>query len=671
MPATKLRFRQIHLDYHTSPDIPGVAADFDADEFADTLKRAHVDSVTTFARCHHGWIYYDSKANPERIHPNLKHRNLLAEQIEACHKRDIRVPIYTTVQWDDYSFHHHRDWNCVDEKGVLTATPPSEPGFYRFLDVFHPGYREFLRRHTVEMLETLPVDGFFFDIVQPRPSVAWHWVEAMEKEGLDPMDEETRTQFSIRVINEWKLEMTELIRKYSKDCTIFYNAGHIGPRHRASKKAYTHYELESLPSGGWGYTHFPLTMRYVRGLGHDCMGMTGKFHTSWGDFHSYKTLPALQFECFHMLALGAKCSIGDQLPPNGVLDAATYDLIGKVYGEVEAKQPWCDDVRPVNDIGVLTPEEFGGRKGNIHATAERQPSAAIGVVKMLQELHLQFDFISTDRELSDYKLIILPDRIPVSKEFGAKLSKYIAGGGRVIASYHGGLADDRDEFALPEFGVRYLGDGDFSPDFIVPTGELARDIGEFPHAMYLRGVKVEPTAGGGVLAQCESPYFNRTWRHYCSHQHAPSNGKVSYPGVTRKGSVVYFAHPIFTQYYENAPLWCKLLVRNAVDMLLPPAQRSIRVDGPSTLLVSLTEQPAEKRHVLHLLHYIPERRGQKFDIIQDVIPLHDVRVEVARPTKPKSVKLVPRGEAIDFEYTGGAASFTVPRVDGHAMVEIK
>jgi hypothetical protein len=34
------------------------------------------------------------------------------------------------------------------------------------------------------------------------------------------------------------------------------------------------------PSGGWGYMHFPLTVRYARGLGIDCMGMTGKFHTS-------------------------------------------------------------------------------------------------------------------------------------------------------------------------------------------------------------------------------------------------------------------------------------------------------------------------------------------------------------------------------------------------------
>ena len=78
MPGTELRFRQIHLDFHTSEAIEGIGVSFNADRFADTLQAAAVDSITCFARGHHGWIYYDSKINPERIHPHLANRNLLA-----------------------------------------------------------------------------------------------------------------------------------------------------------------------------------------------------------------------------------------------------------------------------------------------------------------------------------------------------------------------------------------------------------------------------------------------------------------------------------------------------------------------------------------------------------------------------------------------------------------
>ena len=48
---SKIRYRQVHLDFHTSEYIPDIAADFDKDEFAKTLEEAHVDSITCFARC--------------------------------------------------------------------------------------------------------------------------------------------------------------------------------------------------------------------------------------------------------------------------------------------------------------------------------------------------------------------------------------------------------------------------------------------------------------------------------------------------------------------------------------------------------------------------------------------------------------------------------------------
>ena len=76
-----IKQRQVHLDFHTSEHIPNIGIDFKKEEFAEQLKKAHVDSITCFARCHHGWLYYPSKKHPELIHPELKNHNLLLEQI--------------------------------------------------------------------------------------------------------------------------------------------------------------------------------------------------------------------------------------------------------------------------------------------------------------------------------------------------------------------------------------------------------------------------------------------------------------------------------------------------------------------------------------------------------------------------------------------------------------
>ena len=659
-----LRFRQIHMDFHTSEHIAGVGSAFDPEEFADTLVRAHVDSVTCFARCHHGWIYYDTTLHPERRHPHLE-RNLLQEQIAACHARGVRVPIYTTVQWDHHTAAEHPEWRIVTPDGALEGTPPFEAGFYRKLCLNSP-YVGFLQDHVREIQETLPVDGLFFDIVQTTPCACRWCVVGMAAAELDPEDPVARDAFAQATIDRFRTGMSAFVRQATPEATIFYNAGHVGPGVRATAGAYTHFELESLPSGLWGYEHFPVTQRYARTLGRETLGHTGKFHTMWGDFHSFKNRAALEYECLRMLSLGSKCLIGDQLHPDGRIDSHVYDLVGAVYAEVEAKEPWCAGARPVSEIAVFTPEEFEG--GGLALSP-----AIRGVNRILEELGHQFDIVDSQSDLGGYAVAVLPDHIPVSPALREKLGAFIAGGGRVLASFASGLDPQSRDFALAALGVRRTDGGPLPAfadtrhdhcDYLLPHGAVAAGLPATEHAMYLRGLAVE-TAGGEVLADRVEPYFDRTWRHFCSHLQTPSSGRRSGPAIVRGDGTVYFAHPVFSQYDENAPRWCKTLVANALALLLP--EPLVRHDGPSSLRAGLTEQPAERRWVLHLLHYVPERRGRRFDTIEDVIPLHDLRVSVRVPAA-RSVTLAPGGEPVPYDVRDGRVDLRVERLDGHALV---
>ncbi len=652
----ELRYRQIHLDFHTSQHVTGIGADFDPEAFAATLERARVNSVTAFARCHHGYIYYDTKKNPERHHPHLK-RNLLKEQIEACHKRNIRVPIYTTICWDQFTADAQPGWRQVMADGKLEGRAPFEAGFYRRL-CLNTAYVDWLKTHVADIFDSVPVDGFFLDIVHAQDCACPRCLHDMAKQGIDASNEAARKAFGAKVTDRFRNEMTAFIRGKSKSCTIFYNGGHVGPSIRPSVRANSHLELESLPSGGWGYLHFPLTMRYARTLGMDALGMTGKFHTSWGDFHSLKNRAALDFECFNMLALGAKCSIGDQLHPGGKLDPATYELIGAVYKEVERKEPFCQGARPVVDIGVLSPEE--------HATSgNRTPPAARGVVRMLQEGAQQFDIVDSESELDRYKVLVLPDEIVVTPKLAAKLERYLGAGGGLVASYKS--AASNPGFSARALGVKVKGDAPYSPDYIRARPRLAKGLPPTELVMYTKGLELQPS-GAEVLADVVAPYFNRTWDRYFSHKHTPASGKIAYPGVVMRGRAITFAHPIFTQYAANAPRWCKTLVLNALDLLMP--QPLVRHAGPSTVIAALNEQRAQRRQVLHLLHYVPERRGDEFDIVEDVLPLHELRVSIRTPQAPKSVQLVPEGQPIPFETKGGRTEFVLPKLVGHQMLAL-
>jgi len=662
--SASLRYRQVHLDFHTSENIGGIGRKFDAGQFAETLAAAHVDSVTCFARCHHGWLYYPSEAFPDRVHPQLERPALLGEQIEACREREIRVPVYITVQWDHFTARQHPEWLTRDETGEVEGTREGEAGFYNCLCVNSP-YFDFLKAQTQEVLEMYSVDGLFFDIVQPRTDYSEWTRNQMEEEGIDLEDSLARARFGAEVIRRFKSEMTAFVRQFNSECTIFYNAGHVGPGIRRSLDAYTHLELESLPSAQWGYIHFPATVRYARNLGLDCLGMTGKFHTSWGDFHSFKNREALAFESFQAIAFNAKCSIGDQLHPSGVICPHTYRLIGSVFAEVEAKEPWCRDAEALTEIAIMTPEEF--EQPGDHVIL---PESVQGAVRILQEGHHQFDIVDSASDLSKYRLLILPDEVPGEQQVMSKIDSFLDEGGSLILSHRSGVNPAGNAFASDRFCVDLVGSAPFSPDFLFPREEIRGNLPPTAHVMYEQGTEVEPRLGAQILADVEVPYFNRTPEHFCSHAHTPSSGEYKYPGIVQDGAVIYFAHPIFSQYCKNAPKWCKELVLNAVRRLFPDP--IVQVDGPSSMIVTLNRQVHEDRLVLHLLHYIPERRGERFDIIEDAVPLYDIRVSIRDPNERiDSVSLEPRSMAIVPVNANGRTRFTVPFLQGHQIVSLQ
>lgn len=670
-----LRYRQIHMDFHTSPHIPNVGADFDAEEFSNTLYEADVNSVTLFARCHHGMMYYDSEKFPELIHPHLENKNLLKEQIEACNEKNIRTPIYTTVQWDHYLASKHPEWLARDPKGAPVFNNGMhgeekkndkthslyEPGFYRFLCV-NTGYRDFLKEHTLEILNNFKVDGLFFDIVMPIDCSCDVCQTKMKELDKNPANAQDRIIYGQNMINEFKKDMTEFVHKHNKDCSVFYNRGHIGPAHREAIDAYTHLEIESLPGGEWSYLHYPISARYARTLNKDNLGMTGKFHTMWGDFHSFKNKAALEYECFRMLALNSKVMVGDQLEPSGKISKPVYDLIGEVYSKIKEKEPWCNNAEPVTEIGVLSSEEF------LSVHSQDLPKEMLGVTSLLQECGYQFDIIDSKSDFSSYRLLILPDNISTNKDLAKKIDDFVDNGGSLLASYKSGLDVTGSQFNLASLGVKYKGNAPYSPDFLMPEGKIGEGLPKTEHVMYQQGLEVE-SVSSSVLVDTYIPYFNRTWEHFISHNHTPSSGEIGYPGILQNKNSIYFMHPIFGQYGENAPAWCKKLVDNAIKLIMP--NRIIEHNGPSTLEVSINKQDEEKRWILHTLHYLPQRRALELDTIEDVIPLYNVKVNINIPNKVQNVTLVPSGEQLDFKINGSKISFEIPYIEGHQMINIE
>ena len=592
-----LRFRQVHLDFHTSPAIPRIGAAFDKAQWQDTLQGAHVNSITLFSKCHHGWTYHETKVG--QMHPHLKF-DLLRAQFDACKEIDINAPVYLSAGLDTVMAEEHPEWRMVDVNGKMNPGA-GEAGFH--LMCFNSPYLDYLCEQIREAARLFPnCDGIFLDIIHQGQCCCRSCMAIMEREGLDVRNPEHRAKVSAMALDRYYRESTAAAKCDDPDMPIFHNSGHIRRGKRDILKYFSHLELESLPTGGWGYDHFPLSAKYCKGLDLDFLGMTGKFHTTWGEFGGFKHPNALRYECAAMMAFGSKCSVGDQLHPEGALDKSTYSLIGQAYAEVETKEPWCIDTTNVADIGLLSAASFHG--GDSHGSDD---GGDVGAGRILLEGHYLFDVIDSEMDFGKYKMLILPDSIKISDSLKGKLDLFLAAGGKMMLTGESGLKEDGSGFAF-DLGADWSGKSEFSPDYVKPRADLSASFVDSPVVMYLPSQRIKVT-NGESLGVVHDPYFNRDYSHFCSHQHAPARPEASgFDCGAHKGNIMYLAHPVFSIYRGLGAVPYKEYALKAIEMLLG-ADKSIRVNMPSTGRISLMEQKKQGRAVLHLLHAATINRG--------------------------------------------------------------
>lgn len=647
----KLPGRQIHLDFHTGPRIGDVGRDFCAIDFAKQMRDAHVNSVTVFAKCHHGHLYYNT-GRPER-HPGLKPGlDLLGEQVEALHRFGIRAPIYISVQCDEYAAQTHPEWIAREADGKPVGAGPLAPG-WQILDMSSP-YQDYLAEQTAEVLKVFkPVDGIFFDMCWDQPSLNNYAVRKMIRAGFDPEVEQDRKTYAHRVAIAYMKRFHRMVKQAGPDATVYFNARPL--TNLAEEIPYLEQvEIEALPTGQWGYLYFPKHVRYARTFNREYLGMTARFHKSWADFGGLKPYAALEYETSQMIAHGAKCSIGDQLHPRGELDRAAYDLIGRVYARIEAAEPFTQDARPITQIGLF---QAGGDK----------PAAGTddGATRMLTQLKHQFDVVTPDSKLERYQLLILPDGVFVDEKLGRRLDQYLKAGGAVLAGGQTGLNADATERTWKSLPIQPQGLSPYTTTYIRFGREVAQDVPPTDHVMYERGVRITPIKGASAVARVVEPYFERTWQHFSSHFQTPPDKVSQYAAAVLAGRVGYIAFPIFSAFANHGNLPYRLLVRNMIHKLL--GEQILQVQGPSSLEATVMRQPSG-RTVVHLLNYCPERRTPALDIVEDIVPLFEVRMSLKLAKKPRRVYLAPQEVPVDFEYAGGRVKVCVPKVAGHQMI---
>ncbi len=650
--------RHVHLDFHTSEDIPGVGSRFDKKQWQAALKAGHVNSINIFAKCHHSWSYYPTKVG--QMHPTLR-RNLLGEQIDACHEIGVRAPIYFTVGWSANDAKTHPEWAARNLDGSVrtcnydvNAKPTDSKPIASWVTLCPGGdYRKLILEQSAEICRTFDVDGFWYDICFDQ---CWceRCLAAMKDARLDPKKPEDQRTHNIR---KWQSFMTEcnavLFGSHPK-ANVFFN-GSTGIYDPQYHDYITQYEMEDLPTVWGGYDKFPLRARYFASKGKPLVAMSGKFHTMWGEFGGYKHPDAIRFEAASMIAYGSNCCFGDQLHPSGEMDLATYRNIGQAYKYVER----------IEELGL------GGQPAaNLGLWLSGQNEHDQGVTNMLLELQRDFRVVMPDTDLSTFETIVLTGDARLDKASAGRLNDYLSGGGSLLVLGTSGLDKAGRKFLI-DVGARYLGPPKYEMDYTQAGTVLGKGLVDTPFVNYSAAHRVK-AAAGQVLATIREPYFDRTYGHYCSHQNTPYRlAEAAHVAAVRNGAVVYLAHALGKMYYQHGARLHRDYFRNALALLhrRPALEAALPSAGRATLI----HQSDRRRYVAHLLYGPPLQRGRCL-VIEDLMELRNVPVTLRVPQKIRSARLGVAarpgdvGQPLKIVRAAGATRVTVPEFSCHQAV---
>jgi hypothetical protein len=647
--------RTIHLDFHTGPWVPDVGRDFDPQQFARTFRGAHVDSVTVFAKCHHGHLYYATD-HPAR-HPSLPAGlDLLGEQVAALHSVGIRAPIYVSVQCDEYAANTHPEWLALtpELKQVKRGNAAFTPG-WQILDMSSP-YQDYVAEQLAEVLRKFaPVDGIFLDMCWDQPSCSKWAIDGMKKMGLDPREEADRNAYARQVAHQYMgrfRDMVEQAQKGHAPAGVWFNSRPKTNLH-IERKFLRHVEIEALPTGGWGYAYFPYVARFVRPLGLPTLSHTGRFHKSWGDNGALKPRAALMYECCQILSQGLTLGVGDLLHPRGAPQQAVYDLIGSVYQYMAACQPFTLGARHLSEVAVVVDPELGDRPG---------PSG-LGAVRALQQLRQQFDIVPPQTDLSPYKLVLIPETTRVDAALRAALGAYLGAGGTLIVSGPAAL-DEAGQPIMPELGIQVHGPSPYTHTFLRPAEEIRRGMADYDTVMYEPGFRMTPVPGARSLCTVVEPYFERAYDHFSGHDYTAPDGPSPYAAVVRNGRAITFALPLLEAFGKHANVPYRQILGNCIELLLP--RPLIRDGGPAHLEVTAVRRGDTT--LVHLVSFLPSRQADNLDIVHDPFPLVDMPISVRLDAAPSRVTLQPTAKDLPFTYSDGYAHTRVTVLDGHAML---
>lgn len=671
----KKSYRRNLIDMHIEDWDEDFFSKLNSRQYAGLLKRSKVQTAMVYSNSHVGLCNWPTQNG--RMHSGLKGKDFLGEMIKLLHDDGISVIVYFSLIYDNWAFEHDPSWRIVNRYGCNSREKSEQAGSrYGVCCPNNKGYREYAVNQTKELCQKYKYEGMFFDMTfWPTVCYCPSCVERLMNEtGMDiptviDWKDERWLSFQ-KKREEWMTEFVNLItttvKELKPETTVEYNFATVSlPWTFGVSEGMT----KACDYVGGDFYGGILQQSFICKLYKSLTAnepfeyMTSRCDPNLTFHTTTKSKEYLEQHVYVTLAHNGAFLFIDAIDPAGTIQPRLYDTMGDIFSKSMQYEPYlgggmCSDVAIYYSVTSKMCFEANGKDVKDGVSDSRQPhlGAALGALETLKRSHIPVSVIgkSNLKELSDYKVLILPDVHFMDDEEATAIREFVEKGGSIYASGH-----TYHKFFDEVFGIEPQGETKEDFTYMTPT-----EAGKF----LMPGIDaVAPMTVNGkqfiVKALCKDEVMARVTLPYTD----PSDN-TKFASIHSNPPGISTQHPalIYRGFRKGRVIW----VSSSVEAAQPEINRkafleiirelggrdfSFEANAPAAVEVVMFHQPKNKRYIVSLIN--------EQELLPPV-PVHDVTVSVRLDGKKVvNAKLLPDGSELTIEVKDGYAVVKVPNLD--------
>ena len=452
--------RHILVDMHVPDWDPGFLANFDPVRMADLYERSGTQAVMHYCNSHMGLCYWPCSVG--EMNKVLKGRDVVGETVTELHRRGIASCAYYSCMFNNWAWTHHPDWRMVfaGEAAAGAADAAPRRGTRYGVCCFNSEpYNQFMHQQIDELTKKYEFDAIFFDMIYwPRICVCDNCKRRFRAEsGADIPDKvDWADPVWCKFANSRERWLGECFGKIS--AIVRKNAA-IPLFNNASVEAGTwlwgdsidELEGQDLIGGDFRiidmFSGFHLFLGFTRSTVQYMNAFTGYIGAA-----SSVISPEEQFveNALYSLAFNSQFQAIDAIESNGNVSAKFYEEdLRNVFDKMKPYEalvgvggkPIAEVAIYFSDASRMALAENGASLSSEIVNAILPPSSPhvngwVGASRALRINQLPVVTITKLqlKELSQYRVIVLPQVVRMSDEEIEAFKSYVQGGGRLYAS---------------------------------------------------------------------------------------------------------------------------------------------------------------------------------------------------------------------------------------------